>query len=97
MRLRPHVFQEAAKIAGDVGTEAPEVDAGGLQHCHGLAILAERKQEVLEGHKPMRLLASEPVRALQAFAELCRNGKGFELVRKGLRHQSLPNRAQVPR
>ena len=95
-RLRPHVLQQPPEIARDVRAETPEVDVGRLQDERRLGILGQRQQQVLEGHQPVRLLARESVRPLQALAQIGRHGNRFELVRKDLRHQPLPRcRAQV--
>src|SRR5215470_1461433 len=91
LALGAHVLQQPAQVGGNIGPETREIDIGRLQHDGSFAVLGQRQQQMLKRYQPMRLLAREPACALQALAQLPGDGKGFELVRKGLRHHSLPN------
>jgi hypothetical protein len=67
--LCPHVLEQTAQIAGDVGSQAEQVDAAGLQHRRSIRVFGKRQQQVLERYCPMALLAREAMRPLEAFAK----------------------------
>ena len=90
-RLRAHVLQQPPEIARYVGAEPGQIDVGRLQDQRRLGVLGQRQQQVLERDQPVRLLAREPMRPLQALAEIGRHRNRSELLRKGLRHQLLPD------
>jgi hypothetical protein len=83
---RSHVLEQATQIARGIGAEAYRIDIARVHDRRRIGIFGQGKQQVLEQHRTVRLLAREHPRPLQAFAEPGRELDRPQFIRKRLRH-----------
>ena len=93
-----HVLQQPAQVARDVGASRARSTLADCRISAASASSVRASSRCSSVTSPVRLLAREAVRPLQALAQIGRHRNRPELLRKGLRHQRAPGcGAECPR